>query len=145
MFFCRILWKQGGGPRKLDNVLSIESIQKERIWPWAKREKDNPEFKSKDQEQMRLIDEQYLKTPSWGSRSMWNHLRRLGYKVNRKKVQRLMRLMALKPFIRSQDQPTAFAKQSIPYIYLWSSGDWSELRKDLSRWFGFYNVDQELF
>ena len=44
---------------------------------------------------MQLIDNQYLKTPSWGSRSMRNHLRRLGYKVNRKKVQRLMRLMGL--------------------------------------------------
>jgi putative transposase len=44
---------------------------------------------------MELIDKQYLKTPSWGSRSMRNHLRRLGYKVNRKKVQRLMRLMGL--------------------------------------------------
>ena len=31
---------------------------------------------------MRLIDEQFLKTPTWGSRSMRNHLRRLGYKVN---------------------------------------------------------------
>jgi putative transposase len=44
---------------------------------------------------MRLIDEQYLKTPTWGSRSMRTHLRRLGYKINRKRVQRLMRLMAL--------------------------------------------------
>ena len=44
---------------------------------------------------MRLIDEQYLKTPSWGSRSMRNHLRRLGYKVNRKRIQRLMRNMGL--------------------------------------------------
>jgi putative transposase len=44
---------------------------------------------------MKLIDEQYLKTPTWGSRSMRNHLRRLGYKVNRKRVQRLMRLMGL--------------------------------------------------
>jgi len=44
---------------------------------------------------MRLIDEQYLKTPSWGSRSMRNHLRRLGYKVNRKRIQRLMRLMGI--------------------------------------------------
>jgi len=44
---------------------------------------------------MRLIDEQYLKNPSWGSRSMRNHLRRRGYKVNRKRVQRLMRLMGL--------------------------------------------------
>jgi len=52
-------------------------------------------IKAKDLDLMRLIDEQYLKTPSWGSRSMRNHLRRLGYKVNRKKVQRLMRLMGL--------------------------------------------------
>jgi putative transposase len=44
---------------------------------------------------MKLIDEQYLKTPAWGSRSMRNHLRRLGYKVNRKRVQRLMRIMGL--------------------------------------------------
>jgi len=52
-------------------------------------------IKAMDLELMRLIDEQYLKTPSWGSRSMRNHLRRLSYKVNRKKVQRLMRLMGL--------------------------------------------------
>ena len=52
-------------------------------------------IKEQDLQLMRLIDEQYLKTPSWGSRSMRNHLRRLGYKINRKKVQRLMRLMGL--------------------------------------------------
>jgi putative transposase len=52
-------------------------------------------IKAEDLELMRFIDEQYLKTPSWGSRSMRNHLRRLGYKINRKKVQRLMRLMGL--------------------------------------------------
>jgi len=51
--------------------------------------------KAEDLELMRLIDEQYLKTPTWGSRSMRNHLRRLGYKINRKHVQRLMRLMGL--------------------------------------------------
>ncbi len=51
----------------------------------------NPE----DLELMRLIDGQYLKTPSWGSRSMRNWLRRQGYKINRKRVQRLMRLMGV--------------------------------------------------
>ena len=50
---------------------------------------------AEDLELMRLIDEQYLKTPSWGSRSMRSHLRRLGYRINRKKTQRLMRLMGL--------------------------------------------------
>jgi len=51
--------------------------------------------KAEDLELMRLIDGQYLKTPTWGSRSMRNYLRRLGYKINRKRVQRLMRLMGL--------------------------------------------------
>ena len=45
---------------------------------------------------MRLIDEQYMRTPTWGSRSMCSYLRRLGHPVNRKRVQRLMRLMNLK-------------------------------------------------
>ncbi|MFN3077454.1 MAG: IS3 family transposase, partial [Alphaproteobacteria bacterium] len=42
---------------------------------------------------MRAIDEQYLKTPSFGTRRMAVMLRRQGHAVNRKRVQRLMRLM----------------------------------------------------
>jgi putative transposase len=52
-------------------------------------------IKAEDSKLMRLIDEQYMKTPTSGTRSMRNYLDRLGYKVNRKKVQRLMRLMGL--------------------------------------------------
>ena len=48
-----------------------------------------------DLELMRLIDEQYLKAPMRGTRSMRNHLQRLGYTINRKRVQRLMRRMGL--------------------------------------------------
>ena len=48
-----------------------------------------------DLELMRLIDEQYLKTPVYGSRSMVRHFRRQGRKVNRKRIQRLMRLMGI--------------------------------------------------
>lgn len=44
---------------------------------------------------MRLMDEQYLKTPCYGSRSMVTFLERLGYDNNRKRIQRLMRLMGL--------------------------------------------------
>lgn len=51
--------------------------------------------KKEDLELMRIIDKQYLKTPVYGSRSMSNYLRRLGYNINRKRVQRLMRLMGL--------------------------------------------------
>jgi putative transposase len=48
-----------------------------------------------DLELMRDIDEQYLKTPFYGSRSMTKHFRRLGRKINRKRVQRLMRIMGI--------------------------------------------------
>jgi len=44
---------------------------------------------------MRLIDQQYLATPFYGSRRMCQHLVRAGHSVNRKRVQRLMRLMGL--------------------------------------------------
>ena len=51
--------------------------------------------KPEDLELVRQIDEQYLKTPFYGSRSMTKHFRRLGHKINRKRVQRLMRLMGI--------------------------------------------------
>ena len=40
---------------------------------------------------MRLIDEQFLETPFFGSRQMTRWLRREGYTVSRKRVRRLMR------------------------------------------------------
>jgi len=42
---------------------------------------------------MEMIDRQYLKTPFYGSRKMVIYLTNEGYFVNRKRVQRLMRLM----------------------------------------------------
>ena len=45
---------------------------------------------------MRLIDEIHLKRPFYGSRRMCDELEDRGYKVNRKRVQRLMRLMDLR-------------------------------------------------
>ena len=52
-------------------------------------------IKPEDLELMRIIDELYLQNPSSGSRSLSRQLRRQGKKVNRKKVQRLMRLMGI--------------------------------------------------
>lgn len=46
-------------------------------------------------ELMDLIDQQYLKTPYYGSRKMVFALGKMGHAVNRKRVQRLMRLMGL--------------------------------------------------
>jgi putative transposase len=55
--------------------------------PWMETEEN--------QELMRLIDEEYTRHPFLGSRGMKRYLRRQGHKVNRKRVQRLMRLMGL--------------------------------------------------
>src|SRR5688500_5980567 len=46
-------------------------------------------------ELMRLIDEQYLRTPFYCSRGMTQWLIRQGHDVNRKRIQRLMRVMGL--------------------------------------------------
>lgn len=44
---------------------------------------------------MRLIDEEYTRHPFYGTRKMRYYLRRKGYQVNRKRVQRLMHKMGL--------------------------------------------------
>jgi len=44
---------------------------------------------------LRLIDEQYLKTPFYGSRRLTAYLCQQGYRINRKRVQRLMHQLGL--------------------------------------------------
>lgn len=56
--------------------------------------KEKP-VKQEDLDLMRLIDEQYLEHPSFGSRSMRRFLEKKSYKINRKRVQRLMRQMGI--------------------------------------------------
>ena len=46
-------------------------------------------------ELMRLIDEEFLRYPYYGSRKMKVYLNLRGIHVNRKRIQRLMRLMGL--------------------------------------------------
>jgi putative transposase len=53
-----------------------------------------------DLELMALMDRQYLKTPIYGSRRITAWLRTQGYRVNRKRVRRLMRLMGLEAIYR---------------------------------------------
>ena len=73
--------------------------------------------KAEDLEIMRIIDEQYLKTPTYGSRTMRNHLRRLGYKINRKRVQRLMRKMGIEAIYPRPKTSKAHPEHRIyPYL-----------------------------
>lgn len=66
---------------------------------------------------MRLIDEEYTRRPFYGSRKMRDYLCRLGYGVNRKRVQRLMRLMGLQS-VAPKPNTSQAVKQHKVYPYL---------------------------
>jgi len=66
---------------------------------------------------MRLIDEQYTKTPFYGWPRLTAHLRRLGHKVNHKRVRRLMRRMGLEA-ISPGPKTTVVAREHKKYPYL---------------------------
>jgi putative transposase len=66
---------------------------------------------------MRLMDEQHLKTPFYGSRKMTHHLQRLGHVVSRNKVRRLMKIMNI--HVIYQKPNTSLKNQShtiYPYL-----------------------------
>lgn len=66
---------------------------------------------------MRLIDEQYLKTPFYGSRRMTQWLRRGGHDINRKRVQRLLRTMGLEAIYPRRRTSAPGAEHRIyPYL-----------------------------
>ena len=71
-----------------------------------------------DLELMALIDRQYLKTPFYGSRKMAEWLERiLQYPVNRKRVQRLMRLMGIEAIYQKPNTSRPAQGQRIyPYL-----------------------------
>ena len=66
---------------------------------------------------MRLIDEQYMKTPYYGYRKMAIHLRRVGHQVNPKRIRRLMRKMDLVA-IYQKPRTTISAPENKVYPYL---------------------------
>jgi putative transposase len=68
-------------------------------------------------ELMKLIDEQYTRRPFYGSRRMTAWLRRQGYKVNRKRVQRLMRLIGIEA-IYPRKRLSAASGEGKKYPYL---------------------------
>jgi putative transposase len=66
---------------------------------------------------LRLLDEQYLKTPFYGSRKMTVYLRDLGYQVNRKRVQRLMRKLGIEAlYPKPRLSKANLAHQVYPYL-----------------------------
>ncbi len=66
---------------------------------------------------MRLIDEQFMETPFYGSRQMARHLKRQGYDVGRKRVRRLMSRMDLQA-IYQKPKTTVRHPEHRTYPYL---------------------------
>jgi len=66
---------------------------------------------------MRLLDEQYLKTPFLGSRRMTEWFQGQGYWINRKRVQRLMRQMGLEGIAQGPHTSNAHPEhRRYPYL-----------------------------
>ena len=70
-----------------------------------------------DLELMNLIDRQYLVRPYYGSRRMTLWLKAQGYAVNRKRVQRLMRLMGIEAIYRRPNTSKPSPQHKVyPYL-----------------------------
>ena len=66
---------------------------------------------------MRLIDEQFMKTPYYGARQMTRYLRREGYGINRKRIGRLMRNMGLSAIYQKPNTSKPHQEHKIyPYL-----------------------------
>jgi putative transposase len=83
---------------------------------------------------MRLIDEEYTRHPFYGSRRMAVWLRQQGQEVNRKRVQRLMRLMNLEA-IYPKPRLSAADRQHKVYPYL---------LRDVAIWYSRYVISWRL-
>jgi putative transposase len=67
---------------------------------------------------MRLMDEQYLKTPFYGWPRMTVYLKQLGYQVNPKRVRRLMQLMGLQAIYPKPKAKNQVRQEHKVYPYL---------------------------
>ena len=66
---------------------------------------------------VRLIDEAFLDCPYYGSRQMMRHLHRLGHKVSRGRVVRLMRMMGLRAIYQRPNTSAPHPEHRIyPYL-----------------------------
>lgn len=66
---------------------------------------------------MTLMDKQYLKTPFYGYRKMVVFLQKEGYKVNHKRVRRLMRTMGIEAIYAHSNTSKANKEHKIyPYL-----------------------------
>lgn len=70
-----------------------------------------------DDQLMDLIDKKYMQAPYFGSRRMTEYLKKEGYQVNRKRIQRLMRQMGIEA-VYTRPKTSKPSKENKIYPYL---------------------------
>jgi putative transposase len=89
---------------------------------------DPLKISSEDLELMRLIDEEYTRHPFYGSRKIKTWLQKQGWDVNRKRVQRLMRIMGIQS---TAPGPRTSIPRKEDKIYLYLLKDMNINRPDM--------------
>src|SRR6202047_4456844 len=109
--------KQRAMVERADPTLSLSQQCRLLVVSRASVYRRPPEVSEEDRTIMALIDRQYLARPYYGSRRMAAWLATQGHLVNRKRVQRLMRVMGLVAIYQRPNTSKAAAAHKIyPYL-----------------------------
>jgi putative transposase len=87
------------------------------IYQQQKQKRNQCETDAQDQLLLQLIDEEYTRHPFFGSRRMQVYLRLLGHQINRKRVQRLMKVLGLEGMAPGPNTSKAHPQHKVyPYL-----------------------------
>lgn len=93
------------------------NINRSVIYQQQKQKRNQCEVDVHDQLLLQLIDEEYTRHPFFGSRRMQVYLRLHGHRINRKRVQRLMRLLGLEGMAPGPNTSKAHPQHKVyPYL-----------------------------
>ena len=97
----------------VQNQCDLSGLPRSSYYREGRTEQESPE----NIEIMRVIDKEYTDHPFYGTRKMRNVLRRKGYRINRKRVQRLMRKMGIQSIAPKPNTSKAHPQHEIyPYL-----------------------------
>lgn len=104
-------------PIALTKQCVLLNINRSVIYQQKKQRRNQCEFDGRDQRLLQLIDEEYTRHPFFGSRKIRAYLRGLGHRVNRKCVQRLMRMLGLAGMAPGPNTSKAHPQHKVyPYL-----------------------------
>jgi putative transposase len=101
----------------LNKQCALLNINRSVIYQQQKQQRNQCKFDGRDQLLLQLIDEEYTRHPFFGSRKIRIYLRDLGHRVNRKCVQRLMRILGLAGMAPGPNTSKAHPQHKVyPYL-----------------------------